>query len=246
MRISIIIPTYNCDQYLKKAIDSVLQQPYENKELIVIDGLSKDNTVEILKSYGSQIKWVSEKDTGQANAINKGFKMASGDIVTWLGADDYYEPDIFNDVIAGFKKSTDIVMVYGKCKSIYKDKFLLNIPPKIVTAKNLINKGNTVYQPSSFYKLQTVKDANYIDESLTYWMEYDLFIKILQNGSSCFLDKILANFTIREDQKSNIKNISEMNRELLYINKKYGGNVFSKVYIHVLFSKIKSFIKRKI
>src|SRR3989344_678286 len=222
MKISIITPTYNCGQYLKRAIDSVLNQPYSNKELIIVDGGSNDNTVEILKSYGDKIKWISEKDKGQADAINKGFKMANGEIIAWLNADDYYEPNIFEEIVNKFEKDKGIVLVYGNCKTLFESKVGVNVPPKNITAQEMISKGNFLYQPSTFYRLETVKNNNYLDSNLTYWMEYDLYIKLLKNGKSVYLDKILSNFTTREDQKSDKKNHLKMEKELLEISRKYG------------------------
>lgn len=240
MKISIVIPTYNCGQYLEKAILSVLNQSYKNKELIVIDGRSTDNTKEILKKYGDRLKWISEKDKGQADAINKGFKMATGDIVAWLNADDYYEPNIFDDVVEEFKKDNDTVLVYGKCKSIDENgEFIkINTPPRKITRKKLINNGNYIYQPSSFYKKKTVEQIGFLDDNLNYWMEYDLYIKLLDNGKSKYIDKKLSNFMIREGQKSDKKNKKEMNKELIEISRKHGGSKLSKIFIYNLISKI--------
>jgi glycosyltransferase involved in cell wall biosynthesis len=239
MKISIIIPTYNCGQYIEKAILSVLNQSYTNKELIVIDGVSTDNTIEILKKYDNQITWVSEKDSGQAEAINKGFKMSTGEIVSWLNADDYYEPNIFEDIVSEFKKNNDIVLVYGKCKSINENnnETNINIPPKKITPKKLIKNGNYIYQPSSFYKSEIVKKNNYVDEVLNYWMEYDLYIKLLRNGKAQYLDKILSNFIIRDSQKSNERNREVMDQELIDISMKHGGGKFSKIFLSNIIKK---------
>jgi len=244
MKISIIIPTYNCGQYLKKAIESVLNQPYENKELIVIDGGSNDETIKILKSYGEKIKWLSEKDNGQADAINKGFKVATGEIIAWLNADDYYEPNVFEIIISKFIKDKEVVLVYGNCNSVSKDKVKINIPPQKMTVRKMINEGNFIYQPASFYRTQTMKNVDFIDDKLEYLMEYDLFIKLLKTGSSVYINKTLANFVIREDQKSNSKNMVSMDNELFRISKKYGGSYFSKVFFRKIYNKIFNIIKK--
>jgi len=240
MKISIIIPSYNCGQYIKRAIDSVLNQPYTDKELIVIDGGSKDDTIEILKSYGEKIKWISEKDNGQADAINKGFKMGTGEIITWLNADDYYEPDIFGKVVKAFGPKT--TMVYGKCRSFSDTKDFINTPPRNLSAKKLIRGGNYIYQPASFYNRGAVEKGGGIDISLNYWMEYDLFIKLFKQGEGEFIDVILTNFMVREGQKSDLKNIISMDKELCAISKKYGGLLFSKVLISSFYHKILYFL----
>ena len=243
MKLSIIIPTYNCGQYIKKAIDSVLGQPYQNKEIIVIDGGSKDNTIEILKSYGAQIKWISEKDNGQADAINKGFKMATGDITTWLNADDYYMSNIFDEIVNAFEEDDKIVLVYGNCKSVAKNFEIMNTPPTQLNLKKMINSGNMVFQPSSFYRMKTIRAINYLDSSLTYWMEFDLFIKLLKNGSSKYINKTLSIFTLRDDQKSNSKNIVAMNKELRKISRLHGGHFFSRILISSIYNRLLHSIK---
>lgn len=232
MKISIIIPTYNCGQYLEKAILSVLNQPYQDKELIVIDGNSNDNTIEIIKKYSEQIKWISEKDSGQAEAANKGFKMATGEIVTWLNADDYYELDIFNDVVGEFKKDETVVVVYGKCNTVDLGgkTIIKNTPPEEITTKKMITGGNFINQPASFLKKDAVEKVGYLDEKLNYWMEYDLFIKLSKIGKLSFINKTLSSFTKREDQKSDRKNKKEMNKKIININLKHGGSKLSKFF----------------
>jgi|AntRauTorckE6833_2_1112554.scaffolds.fasta_scaffold04717_7 glycosyltransferase involved in cell wall biosynthesis len=246
MKISIVIPTYNCGQYLEKAILSVLNQPYENKELIVIDGNSTDNTLEILEKYKDRLKWVLEKDSGQAEAINKGFKMSSGEIVTWLNADDYYEPVIFNYIAKEFNEDKNIVLVYGNCRNVDKKRkeIKINFPPEEVSVKKLISNGNYIYQPSSFYLKKTLREIGFINENLNYWMEYDLYIKLLKKGSGKYIDRILSNFMIREDQKSNKKNREKMNKELITISRKHGGTRLSKIYFSTIIHKIISFFRK--
>ena len=93
-KISIVTPSYNSAKFIEDCIQSVLKQNYPNFEHIVIDGGSTDGTVEILKQY-PHLKWISEPDEGQSDALNKGFKMAEGDILGWLNADDVYLKNVF-------------------------------------------------------------------------------------------------------------------------------------------------------
>ncbi len=239
MKISIIIPAYNSAHFIKKAIESVLNQSYQNKELIVIDGGSTDNTADILTSYGSKLSWISEKDSGQADALNKGFKRATGDIVAWLNADDFYEPNIFMDIKNIFEANPEVAIVYGNCRSISSKKTIINIPPVNLSPKKLINEGNFIYQPSSFFRNSAIKAVGQIDATLHYWMEYDLCIKLLKLGKSIYINSILSNFSIRDGQKSDMKNIIEMDKELLKISRKYGGNYFSKIYFSSLYHRVK-------
>src|SRR5688500_3818909 len=94
-KISIITPTYNQGHFIEQTIQSVIEQDYPNLEYIIIDGGSTDDTLSVIKKYEKYISyWISEKDKGQSEAINKGFKKATGDVVNWLNSDDYYEPGV--------------------------------------------------------------------------------------------------------------------------------------------------------
>ena len=110
-KITIITPSFNQGNYLEQTIDSVLSQNYSNLEYIIIDGGSADNSVDIIKKYEKHLAyWVSEKDKGQTNAINKGLKIATGDIVNWLNSDDYYEPDALHKVADAFDEKNECSM----------------------------------------------------------------------------------------------------------------------------------------
>ncbi len=102
LKISIVTPSYNQGKYIKETIESVLAQNYQNWEHIIVDGGSNDETVSIIKQY-PHLKWISEKDNGSVFALNKGIKMATGDIIGWLNSDDFYEKNIFQDVADAFE-----------------------------------------------------------------------------------------------------------------------------------------------
>ncbi|MDQ3190406.1 MAG: glycosyltransferase, partial [Bacteroidota bacterium] len=116
LKISIVTPSYNQAHFIEEAIESVICQNYTNFEHIVIDGGSTDNTIKVLEKY-SHLIWISEPDEGQSDAINKGFKMATGDIIGWLNADDLYLPNTFKEVAKNLKKD-EIDAVYGNYKFI--------------------------------------------------------------------------------------------------------------------------------
>ena len=104
MKISILTPSFNSAQYIERAIKSVMDQNYDDWEHIVVDGGSNDGTVEILKKY-THIKWISEPDRGQSDAMNKAFAMSRGDIIGYLNADDTYEPNIFKIIVEYFNNN---------------------------------------------------------------------------------------------------------------------------------------------
>ena len=114
-KISIVMPSYNQVKFIERSILSVLNQNYPNIELIIIDCESKDGTIEIIKHYETHIAyWVSEQDKGQSDALNKGFKLCSGEIYGWLNSDDIYLPDAFTHVLKAFEKHPNKKIVFWR------------------------------------------------------------------------------------------------------------------------------------
>jgi len=121
-KISIVIPSYNQGQYLEESILSVIDQKYPDLELFVVDGGSTDNSVNVIKKYAQHLKWwVSEKDKGQSEAINKGFARATGDIISWLCSDDLYTPGTFHKVASYFSQQKgNVGLIHGGI-TLYKN-----------------------------------------------------------------------------------------------------------------------------
>src|SRR5262245_57011017 len=118
LKISVVTPSFNQAQFIESTLQSVLNQHYPRLEYIVIDGGSTDGTLAILKKYEADLQWLSEPDHGQAEAINKGFKKASGDIICWLNADDEFMPGALSTVAAYFQTHAEAQFVYGDAETI--------------------------------------------------------------------------------------------------------------------------------
>ena len=121
--ISIITPSFNQAKFIRRTLDSVLvRQDYDRIEYIAVDGLSTDGTLDILQEYQARFpgkfRYNYEKDTGQTDAINKGFRMAKGDIIGWINSDDYYEDNIFAFIVDFFDKNPGVGMIYGGCNRV--------------------------------------------------------------------------------------------------------------------------------
>ena len=126
--VSIVTPSYNQARYLEATIQSVLVQDYPRTEYIVVDGASTDSSVEIIKKYQSHLTyWISEKDNGQADAINKGLARASGEILAWLNSDDYYLPNTISAAVKVFEENPDVVMLYGDMLAVDEDGKTINL-----------------------------------------------------------------------------------------------------------------------
>lgn len=243
MKISIIIPSYNYGQYIEKAILSILSQNYPDKELIIIDGGSTDNTVNILKKYDGKIKWISEKDKGQADAINKGLWMSTGDIFAYLNADDYYEKNVFQDIAQIFSINREITLVYGKCRTTSPQKIVINAPQKTIVRKDLLRYGNITYQPATFFRADALKNEGGVG-GYHYMMEYDMNLKALKHGKAYYLDKIMANFLQHPGQKSGSENEKAMAQETVRISRAHGGGYFSSLSIASFKDNIISSLKK--
>jgi len=236
MKITVVIPTYNQAQYIRKAIDSILNQPYQNKELWVIDGGSNDGTVDVLKSYGDRIKWLSEPDKGQCDAIIKGYNRSEGEIFAFLNSDDWYEPNIFQDVVNGFSQHPGVTIVYGDINLVYRDRVLRKSPSRSLTYTKLIHFGNLSYQPATFFLKSALEKENAV-EFFTHMMEYDMNLKVLKQGVSYYINKPLANFLIRPDQKSRPENRKLIMEEVVKINRIHQPNRVTFLYVVYLLSK---------
>ena len=112
--VSVITPSYNQGQFIQATIESVLSQDYPNIEYIIVDGASTDLTAEVVKPYTNRLTWISEKDRGQSEAINKGFRMAKGGIVAWLNSDDIYLPGAISAAVAAFEQHPRTGAIYGE------------------------------------------------------------------------------------------------------------------------------------
>ncbi len=244
-KISIITPSYNQGSYIRDTIESVLNQNYSNFEHIVIDGDSNDNTVEILKEY-KHLTWISEKDNGPANAINKGYKIASGAITTWLNSDDFFETGIFNKIADIFQNNPGTKIICGMVKNI-------NLNGEIIYLKDfklpfnhdyLINvSADIVKQPATFYTLDLFNEVGGLDEKLKLVFDYDLFVKMLAVEKPILINEV---FAYQRDYDSTLsrKFIRKQALEIFKVAKRNNGRLFSRLNIvnvrKILFPKGRS------
>lgn len=207
-KISIITPTFNQGQFIEQTILSVINQNYPNLEYIIIDGGSTDNTLDIIKKYEKYIYyWVSEPDNGQSDAINKGLKIATGEVVNWLNSDDYYEPGVLFVIADYFKRNTKINVLSGKSKLFKYEDLLVGYSNGSDKYKN-INKTigwARIDQPETFFRKSVLDKIGYIDSELSYIMDRDLWIKYLLNfGQNNVLKvgAIFVNFRLHDNSKT--------------------------------------------
>jgi glycosyltransferase involved in cell wall biosynthesis len=204
-KISIITPSFNQAQYLEDTIQSVLKQKYKNYEHIIVDGASTDGTIEILKRY-PHLKWISEKDSGQSEALNKGLRMATGDIIGIINSDDYYSRNAFNWVLRAVSLNKDARVFLGNCKFIYEGtrrNFVIN--NKDLTFDDVIRYWDTWIpptQPAIFFMRELIDEFGYFDCSLDKAMDYDLWLRFARVHKFHHIPKTLAVYRFHNESKS--------------------------------------------
>ena len=230
-KISIVAPSYNQDQFLERTILSVLNQNYPNLEYIIIDGGSLDKSVKIIQKYEKYLNyWVSEKDKGQADAINKGFQKSTGQILAWLNTDDLYLPDTLFKVKNIFQKYREINFLYGHSVLLdQKDtltRVLYTVPQ---TYSSYIYDGGNVFQGSVFWKRDTFYKYSGLDSKLYFTLEYKLLDNFFKYEKGFFLNDILAAYRIHKESKSSTVNAKLVVEEFNSI-RKIKGNIILKFY----------------
>lgn len=232
--VTIVTPSYNQRQFIEDTIKSVLNQTYKNIQYIVVDGASKDNTMEVVERYRDKIDIViSEPDKGQTDAINKGFKLAKGELVGWINSDDMLYPYCVEEIVKLYKQNPDGAIYYGsKLEAIDSKnnhiKFRIN---NMESRERLLRKDFDVIQPGSFYRRDIVEKVNYLDESIYYCMDLDLYLKLLKHGNLYSVDdKPLAKFRKWEESKTATGRIKFLRniRERLFL---HGAKIYDKTII---------------
>ena len=180
--ISIITPSFNQGKYIARTIESVISQNKYLKEYIVFDGGSTDNTLSVLADHQENLQWYSEPDDGQSHAVNKGLKMASGDIIGWLNSDDIYYPGTLDFVAQFFDDNPDIDVIYGDAYHIDENNELISLyPTEEWNLKNLL-KFCYISQPAVFFRRNIIEKMGLLDEKLMYCMDYEYWLRLGLSG----------------------------------------------------------------
>jgi len=229
-RISIVTPSYNQAQFLERTILSVLNQNYPNLEYIIIDGGSTDGSIKIIKKYEKYFAyWINEKDKGQADGINKGFKKATGDIFTWLNSDDIYLPNTLFKIAEVFTKYPNVDVIYGNQIDINeKDEIIgemINtywIP--FISELGFKYGGFGFHQPASFWRKEIFFGSGLLNPGLHFCMDIDMFIRfILNNAKFKYVREYFACFRHHQNSKTS---------RLQYLAKKEIQEIYNKYKIN--------------
>ena len=217
--VSIITPSYNQERYIEQNIRSVQAQDYPHVEHIVIDGGSTDSTVDVLKKY-PHLLWVSEKDRGQADALNKGFAKATGDIIGCINSDDYYEENIFKSVVECFR-APDVMWVIGNLTCVFDQTGeVIPVRSPVVTFDRLVNNPDIVRQQPAFFRRDVIDRAGGWNPEYFMAMDFDLWVRLAKISPPQMTENNWAYFRLHALQKTSHANTLRQTKELITILKR--------------------------
>ncbi len=178
--VTIVTPSFNQGRFIRATIESVLSQDYPNIEYLIMDGGSTDETAAVVKDYASRVTFVSEKDRGQAHAINKGFQRANGSILAWLNSDDLLMPGAVSTAVRVFREKPATGAIYGEGYLIDLDGHITRRFPctEPLNLWKLVHLSDYILQQTVFFRRDVIRELGYLDESLHYTMDWDIFIKL--------------------------------------------------------------------
>lgn len=215
MRLSFVIPTRNQGRFLAQCIDGCLAQGIADSEIVVVDGASTDHTREVLASYGERVRWISERDRGQSDALNKAVRMATGELIAWINSDDYYADDrSIGRLLAEFERDPRVDIAYGDGLRVdeqggpigpFKGRRIESV------AQIVIHPGSFVLQPSLVFRRQLFLDVGGVDETLHLTMDYELWIRLFGAARATrYVPHVIACARYHQDAKS----IAAMGRQI--------------------------------
>lgn len=230
MKITVVTPSYNQAPFLEETIKSVLDQDYPDLEYIIVDGGSTDGSEEIIRKYAGQLAWwVSEKDRGQTDAINKGFARATGDVLAWLNSDDTYLPGALNAAAKVLSAHPEAGLVYGDANYIDEAGRVIGRFPAAQTDYARLRRGYVhVPQQSAFFRAELWRKVGPLDPSFYFAMDYDLWVRLAREAPVIYTPKLWANFRLH----ANAKTISADDRcwpEMLRVHYRDGGSPMAPI-----------------
>ena len=245
-KVSIVMPSFNQGQFIEAAVRSILEQKYPPLELIIADGGSTDGTLQCLEGllgvFGDQLKWVSEQDSGPANAINKALRLAKGEVIGWLNSDDLYAPRAISSAFLYLSTHSEAVMVYGEGEHIDVTGKSLGryptLPPSV--AIQAFQDGCFICQPTVFLRREVFESIGLLNESLATAFDFELWLRVFRKfpGRIGFLNEVLAYSRIHADC------ITSRERRLVAIeNIKILGKYFGHAKPHWLLTYVEELYK---
>jgi glycosyltransferase involved in cell wall biosynthesis len=211
LKISVVTTSFNQERFLKDCLLSVKEQEYGNVEHLVIDGGSTDGSVDLLRSYSARpgwahLRWISERDRGQSDALNKGFRMATGDVIGWLNSDDMYLPQCLKNVSDALRGNPGADILYGDYTFVDEVGYTTQLRREISFSKFVLFHTHVNFLQSSgavFLARRVIDLGHFVDETYHYAMDYEYFLRLAVCGFSFrHVPELLGAFRWHGDSKS--------------------------------------------
>jgi glycosyltransferase involved in cell wall biosynthesis len=204
-KVSIITPSYNQGEFIEETINSVISQTYENIEYLIIDGASTDSSLEVIAKYSASVsKVISEKDAGQSDAINKGIRLATGDLITWLNSDDLLEPQAIEQAVSTFIEHPEIDFVFGDVKLVDEDANQIGLLKgrQIRTPDVFFNLDLPIPQQGSIWRRHVTESVGLLDEQWHYVLDREFFLRICLSHNVKYINRTFGSFRQHGQSKS--------------------------------------------
>jgi glycosyltransferase involved in cell wall biosynthesis len=230
--VTVVTPSYNQGRFIRATIESVLSQDYPNLQYIIMDGGSTDETAAVVSEYGSRLTWISEKDRGQSHAINKGFRIAKGEIVSWLNSDDFILPRAVRHAVTAFENNPRAGAVYGEGYLIDERGSITGRFPATVPFNlwKMIYLSDYILQQTSYFRKSTLDEVGYVDENLHWGMDWDLYIRIGKRYPIQYIPEYMG--CLREYQTAKtFSGGGRRFRELASIMRRHGSQRYPPGYV---------------